>query len=37
MEAVKIAMKRIDSILQKRLNINEQYMDEDFTHYIKVK
>jgi len=30
-------MKRIDSILRRRLNQNEIYLDDEMTHYIKVK
>ena len=36
-EAVKIAMKRIDSILRKILQQNEIFIDDEMTHYIKIK
>ncbi len=30
-------MKRIDSILRKRVNQNDMYIDDEMTHYIKIK
>ena len=30
-------MKRVDSILKKRMVQNDEYLDDNFSHYIKIK